>query len=108
MPPVKEDAGEPVNATKKTKGKAKAKPEVEPEETEEVSETSEDDDMFGDDEEADNTPTLEDVRKAVKNFATKHGKEKTLKLLGKWKVTAINDLKKADYGKVIELAQKHT
>lgn len=99
--------------TKKGKGKAKAAPapEVEDEglgetETEAAAETS-DDDLFGDEEPADEGPTLEDVRKVVKDFATKHGKEKALKLLGKFKVTAINDIKKADYGKVIELAKKH-
>jgi hypothetical protein len=43
----------------------------------------------------------------VKDFATKHGKEKALKLLGKFKVTSIPDIKKADYAKVIELAKKH-
>jgi hypothetical protein len=87
----------------KTKGKkAPAKEEV----AEEVA--SDDDDMFGDDAaEEDTGPTLDDVRKVVKDFATKHGKEKALKLLGKFKVTSIPDIKKADYAKVIELAKKH-
>lgn len=81
--------------------KAKAKP------VEEVAEESED--LFGEEaEEENNEPTVDDVRKAVKAFATKHGKEKTLKLLGKFKVTSIPDLKKSEYTKVIELAQKHT
>lgn len=61
---------------------------------------------MGDDEAADE-PTLEDVRKVVKDFATKHGKDKALKLLSKFKVTSIPDIKKADYAKVIELAKKH-
>lgn len=65
------------------------------------------DDMFGDEAEADEGPTLDDVRKVVKDFATKHGKEKALKLLGKFKVTSIPDIKKGDYAKVIELAKKH-
>lgn len=86
----------------KTKGKTKSKPvEPEPEATED------DDDMFGDEPEVDQGPTLEDVRKVVKDFATKHGKEKALKLLGKFKVTSIPDIKKTDYAKVIELAKKH-
>lgn len=68
---------------------------------------SDDDDMFGDDAEEDAGPTLDDVRKVVKDFATKHGKEKALKLLGKFKVTSIPDIKKQDYAKVIELAKKH-
>jgi hypothetical protein len=68
---------------------------------------SDDDDMFGDEAEEDAGPTLDDVRKVVKDFATKHGKEKALKLLGKFKVTSIPDIKKQDYAKVIELAKKH-
>ena len=63
--------------------------------------------LFEDTEEEDEGPTLEDVRKVVKNFATKHGKDKALKLLSKFKVTSIPDIKKADYAKVIELAKKH-
>lgn len=85
-------------AEPKTK-KAEKKAEVVAEETE---------DLFGDDEaEKSDEPTTEDVRKVVKDFATKHGKEKALKLLGKFKVTNIPDLKKADYAKIIELARKH-
>lgn len=99
----------------KGKGKAKAAPAPEADDALETAHADAeadaasegDDDLFGDDEPADEGPTLEDVRKVVKDFATKHGKEKALKLLGKFKVTAINDIKKADYGKVIELAKKH-
>lgn len=103
--------------TKAAKGKGKAKAAPAPE-VDDALETAHadaeadaasegDDDLFSDDEPADEGPTLEDVRKVVKDFATKHGKEKALKLLGKFKVTAINDIKKADYGKVIELAKNH-
>ena len=75
---------------------------------EEIAEESEaDDDMFGDDDAKDEDPTLDDVRKIVKTFATKHGKEKALKLLGKFKASAIPDVKKQDYAKIIELAKKH-
>ena len=64
--------------------------------------------MFGDEaDEALNEPTLDDVRKVVKAFATKHGKEKALKLLEKFKVTSIPDLKKKDYAACIDLANKH-
>lgn len=96
-------------AEKKTESKPKAKAKPEPVQEEvEAEETEEADDMFGDDAaEEDQGPTLEDVRKVVKDFATKHGKEKALKLLGKFKVTAIPDIKKSDYAKVIELAKKH-
>lgn len=98
-----EDVKSPYKEEKKTKTKAKeevVEPETEPE--------AADDDMFGDDPaEEDAGPTLDDVRKVVKDFATKHGKEKALKLLGKFKVTSIPDIKKADYAKVIELAKKH-
>lgn len=86
------------------KGKGKSAPAKE-----EVAEEApaEEDDMFGDEAEESNEPTLDDVRKVVKDFATKHGKEKALKLLGKFKVTSIPDIKQADYAKVIELAKKH-
>jgi hypothetical protein len=83
---------------KKTKGKKAAAPAP----------ANDADDMFGDEGEAEiNEPTLDDVRKAIKDFATKHGKEKALKLLGKFKVTSIPDIKKQDYAKVIELAKKY-
>ena len=99
-------------AEKKTEAPAKKGKKVEPEVEAEVEETEaeqaeEADDMFGEEAEEDQGPTLEEVRKVVKDFATKHGKEKALKLLGKFKVTAIPDIKKTDYAKVIELAKKH-
>lgn len=97
-----EEVESPYKEEPKKGKKAPAKEEVVEEEVE-----AEEDDMFGDDEQESNEPTLEDIRKVVKDFATKHGKEKTLKLLGKFKVTSIPDLKKADYAKVIELAKKH-
>lgn len=102
---------EPKEIVAKTKAKATKTKEKAPEVVEETeaeeSVSEESDDMFGDEAEADQGPTLEDVRKVVKDFATKHGKEKALKLLGKFKVTSIPDIKKADYAKVIELAKKH-
>jgi len=118
--PAETKAAQPEAApaeTKAAKGKGKAKAAPAPE-VDDALETAHadaeadaasegDDDLFGDDEPADEGPTLEDVRKVVKDFATKHGKEKALNLLGKFKVTAINDIKKSDYGKVIELAKKH-
>lgn len=96
-----EEVESPYKEEPKKGKKAPAKEEV----AEEVE--VEEDDMFGDDAEESNEPTLEDVRKVVKDFATKHGKEKALKLLGKFKVTSIPDIKKADYAKVIELAKKY-
>lgn len=99
---------ETVVETKTTaKTKSKSKPVAAPVEEVETEVEAEEDDMFGDDAEVDQGPTLEDVRKVVKDFATKHGKEKALKLLGKFKVTSIPDIKKTDYAKVIELAKKH-
>lgn len=93
---------------KSSKKSAKKVEEVEEEtETEEASEESEDD-MFGEEaSEEDDQPTVEDVRKIVKSFATKFGKDKALQLLKKFKATAIPDVKKADYAKLIELANKH-
>lgn len=101
--PVKKKAAKETTKVATTKKAAKVE-EVEAEE-----ETDDTDDMFADEigGEEDQGPTLEDVRKVVKDFATKHGKEKALKLLGKFKVTAIPDIKKTDYSKVIELAKKH-
>lgn len=93
-----------------TKGNAKTKSKSAPvvEAEEDMNEVAQDDnDMFDEEVEEDQGPTLDDVRKVVKDFATKHGKEKALKLLGKFKVTSIPDIKKADYAKVIELAKKH-
>lgn len=99
------------------KGKGKAAP-VE-EETEEVEspfkdtpaeETEgDDDDLFGDDaaDAAPAEPTIDDIRKVVKDFCAKHGKEKGLKLLGKFKAASIPDVKKGDYQKLIDLAKKH-
>lgn len=95
--------------TKAGKGKAKKEEMEEVESPYKETETATDDldDMFGDEKVEDTGPTLEDVRKIVKDFATKHGKEKALKLLGKFKVTSIPDIKKTDYAAVIELAKKH-
>lgn len=108
------DAETEVGTTAETKIQ-KVEPEVETKKvkkaekkTEAVVAETESDDLFGDGEaEKSDEPTTEDVRKVVKDFATKHGKEKALKLLGKFKVTNIPDLKKADYSKIIELAKKH-
>jgi hypothetical protein len=100
--------------TKAPKGGKKAKEEMEEVESPyketkaDLADATDDlDDMFGDEKVEDTGPTLEDVRKIVKDFATKHGKEKALKLLGKFKVTSIPDIKKTDYAAVIELAKKH-
>ena len=89
------------------KTKSKSKPVAAPVEEVETEVEAEEDDMFGDDAEVDQGPTLEDVRKVVKDFATKHGKEKCLKMLSKFGVTSIPDIKKNDYPKVIALAKKH-
>jgi len=86
---------------KSTSTKKKAVAEVETQE-----EVVENDDMFGDESLSDE-PTVEDVRKIVKTFSAKHGKDKALKLLGKFKVTAIPDLKKSDYQPLIDFANKH-
>lgn len=106
---VTEVAEEKVVETKtKAAPKTKSKPvEVVEAEVQADIESEIEDDMFGDEAESDQGPTLDDVRKVVKDFATKHGKEKALKLLGKFKVTSIPDIKKTDYAKVIELAKKH-
>lgn len=101
-----EEVESPYTEEAPAKGKGGKKSPPKEEVVEEAAEES--DDLFGDDAaEEDEGPTLEDVRKVVKDFATKHGKEKALKLLGKFKVTSIPDIKKADYAKVIELAKKH-
>lgn len=71
-----------------------------------VEDVEENDDMFGDESSSDE-PTIEDVRKIVKSFSAKHGKDKAMKLLGKYKVTAIPDLKKSDYQPLIDFASKH-
>jgi len=99
-PPVKKSSKK--DETKKTESKKK---------TEEVVEESTDMDDFMSDEPLEDDvmkePTSDDVRKIIKDFATKHGKEKSLKLLSKFGASAINDIKKKDFSKVIELASKH-
>jgi len=52
-------------------------------------------------------PTIDDVRGVVKKFAAKHGKDKTLLLLKKFKVESLPELKKAQYSKFIEVTSKH-
>lgn len=96
----------------KSSKKAAAKKEEAEEETEAEADAESveesDDDMFGEDEaEEDDQPTVDDVRKIVKSFATKFGKDAALKLLKKFKATAIPELKKNEYAKVIELANRH-
>lgn len=97
-------------ATTKQADKVKkaAEPEVEP--TDDIPSDDSSDLDFLDEEVQDavKEPDVADVRKAMKDFANKHGKEKTLKFLGKFKATAIPELNKKDYAKVIELAQKHS
>lgn len=97
----------PAKTGKGKTGKTSPAPEADTDLGEDAAPEADADDMFGDEAEGSDEPTLDDVRKIVKDFATKHGKDKALKLLGKFKVTAINDLKKGDYSKVIELAKKH-
>lgn len=85
--------------------KKAAKPEPVVEETEETEESSGLDEMFND--EAEPEVTVDDVRKVIKAFGAKHGKEKVLNALKKFKAQAISDIKKADYPKVIELLSKY-
>lgn len=63
------------------------------------------DDMLG--EGQSDEPTIDDVRRVIKAFGMKHGKEKALKLLGKFKATSVQEIKKADYGKFVELGSKY-
>lgn len=92
--------------TKKApKAEVEAAPEVE-QEQESAPEASSDDDFFGEDDDL-KTPTVDDVRKVVKAFAAKHGKQKTEKLLSKFGAQAIPQIKEKDFAKVIELANKY-
>lgn len=110
-PAKNEKKNEKKSSGKKDAAKTEPAPEagVETDEFADASESSDGDDLDMDLDSGDaaDEPTLDDVRKVVKDFATKHGKEKALKLLGKFKVTSIPDIKKGDYAKVIELAKKH-
>ena len=88
---------------------SKAKPETKqeaPEKIETESETSLDDDFMNDDADI-SAPTVDDVRKAIKDFAAKHGKQKTEKLLSKFNAQAIPQIKEKDFTKVIELVNKY-
>lgn len=114
-----------VATTTKGKGKASAtttkqadkvkKAAAEVEETEddtlEGADDAEGDDLDFLDEEAEEivkAPEIADVRAAVKEFANVHGKEKCVAFLKKFGASAIPELKKKDYAKVIELAKKHS
>lgn len=102
----KSDEAEETPAPVKTKATTKkAAAPVKVEESDESEESEDDLDLDGEDE----TPaiTLEAVRKTVKTFALKHGKDKAVKLLQKFKATSMSDIKTNDYAKVIELAEKH-
>lgn len=102
----------PAPAAKKAKAKketAPVKQEVVEEETQAEETTTDDDDFMSDEETEEKTqaPTIDDVRANVKSFAGKHGKDKTLKLLAKFKVTSVVDLKQKDYQTVIDLVKQH-
>lgn len=103
-----EVVSEAPKAEKKSKAKTEKVQEVKPEVEVEVSQATEslDDDFMGEDEEI-SAPTLDDVRKVIKAFAAKHGKQKTEKLLAKFGATAIPQIKEKDFSKVLELANKY-
>jgi len=87
--------------------KSEVKTEAKAEEVVQAKDVSDDDFLNDDTTEELSGPTKEDVRKIVKEFASKHGKDKALALLKKFSVTSIPDLKESDYSKLIELAKKH-
>ena len=90
----------------KAKSKKKeTKPEPEVVEVEESPKSF--DEMFNDAPDALTAPNLDDVRKAVKDFAAKHGKDKGMALLNKFGCNSIPDLKATEYGAVIELAKRY-
>lgn len=106
--PAKQEAKAEPKKEKATKKKPEPQPEKEVEpETESAPEAAADeDDFFGDDTDIE-APTLDDVRKVIKAFAAKHGKQKTEKLLAKFGAQAIPQIKEKDFSKVIELANKY-
>lgn len=69
-------------------------------EAEEMTEEGEDDAPAEEDEEPETS--IDDVREAMKKYAAKNGREKAVKLLAKFKVKSINDLKSKDYDAVIK------
>lgn len=105
----KSKSGASKSGTKNSNGTKSSKKAPPPEEDEDAADEEDADDLDLDsDEEELDEPTKEDVTKAVKDFAKKFGKEKAQVFLKKFKVTAISDIKKADYAKAIELANKYT
>lgn len=108
--PVKQEQKEELKKAKAPKKKSEPQPEKEVESETEAQETEAvaDEDDFMNDEATDiDAPTLDDVRKVVKAFAAKHGKQKTEKLLSKFGAAAIPQIKAKDFAKVIELANKY-
>ena len=70
---------------------------------------SSDDDLFGDEslDEEIKAPTIDDVREIGKRFMAKNGKEKTLKLLQKFKVESMAKLDAKDFKAFIDLASRY-
>lgn len=69
---------------------------VEEEETEETEEEE------TEEEEASEEPTRADVIAALQAYAEANSRPKAMKILSKFKVKSVKDLKKSDYAKVIE------
>lgn len=103
-------AAEVTTKTTKSNKKAKDTPAAPEQEaaTEATDDLGGDDDLFGEDTAAAPAKTtIEDVRKVVKDFAAKHGKAKALKVLEKFGVTSIPDIKPKDFDACIALCKKH-
>jgi hypothetical protein len=68
-------------------------------------ETTDDDDFGIDDEPAKKEPTLDDVQKAFAAHKLEHGVEKLKKILARFNVKSIKDLKPAQYAIAIKSAK---
>lgn len=106
---AREEAEPRKRASKKGKPAPVEEDEVSEGEEQESAPVEDEDDFMGEDEEDEKPlePTIEDVRKIAKQFAAKHGKEKTQKLLQKFGGESIPEIKKSQYKKLIDTATKY-
>ena len=106
--PKKEKAAAPKAEAKAEPKKEKATPKAEAKD-EAAEDASSDDDLFGDEslDEEIKAPTIDDVREIAKRFMAKNGKEKTLKLLQKFKVESIAKIDAKDFKAFIDLASRY-
>lgn len=92
------DAGEEPEEKTKPKAKPKTKPKTKPKAKEPEPADDDDDDDAGDD---DDGPTLEEVRKALKEYAAIEGKEAAIQILKDHGASSMSELDEEHYADVV-------